>query len=97
MTVGMRVVCIDGKFPIDASKYYVAFPIEGVVYTIRSVSLGCNWRGEAGEVCVHLREIINPKSSKSPYPERGFNAERFRPLEEITEHEEKQDFDLISV
>jgi hypothetical protein len=26
--------------------------------------------------------LENPKSTTAPFPERGFNAERFRPLED---------------
>jgi hypothetical protein len=33
-------------------------------------------------VCLYLIGLENPKSTTPPYPERGFNAERFRPLED---------------
>jgi hypothetical protein len=87
MIVGQKVVCVDDKFPLEVNKFYVALPKAGKTYTIRSVTVGVNWKGEPGEVCVHLREIINPKSSTPPYPERGFNAERFRPLDELPPEE----------
>ena len=97
MIVGQKVVCVDGKFPLGIEQFYVALPKEGETYTVRSVCVGVNWKGEAGEVAIHLVELINPRSDKPPYPERGFNAERFRPLEEMTETEEQHDADLVSV
>ncbi len=99
MTTGSRVVCVDDEFPLEASKHYICFPKAGVVYTIRNVELGCNWQGEPGEVAVLLREIVNPKSSKAPFRERAFNAERFRPLEALTETdvEAMRKGDLVAV
>ena len=38
-------------------------------------------------------ELLNPCSDKPPYPERGFKAERFRPLE--TDTEENFEFDDV--
>lgn len=91
MTVGSKVVCIDDKFPLEASKFYVALPKEGVVYVIRNMSIGVDWHGEPGEVVVHLVGLYNPKSNKSPFPERGFNAMRFRPLEETLERNKQNE------
>jgi len=76
------VVCVDGKFPLGIEKLYTALPKEGVTYVIRDVQLGVNWKAEPGEVCLYLIGLENPKSTTAPYPERGFNAERFRPLED---------------
>ena len=84
MMTGQKVVCVDGKFPMGIEKFYDALPQEGVTYTVRDVSLGINFQGEEGEVAITLVELINPCSSTPPYPERGFKAERFRPLEEET-------------
>lgn len=83
MIVGQKVVCVDDKFPIGTEKYYTSLPQKDVTYVIRNVSIGVNWMGEAGEVCLHLIGIVNPKSDRPPFPERGFNSERFRPLDEI--------------
>ena len=85
MMTSQKVVCVDDVFPPAAKELYVALPVAGRVYVIRNVELGCNWKGEAGEVCLLLIGIHNPRSSKSPFRERGFNAERFRPMEEKTE------------
>src|SRR3954453_23331553 len=87
MTVGSKVVCIDDKFPLGIEKFYVALPKAGVVYVIREMSVGISLQGEEGEICVLLVGLNNPRSNKPPFPERGFKAERFRPLEELTEEE----------
>jgi hypothetical protein len=34
------------------------------------------------EIVVYLKDMPNPNSSTPPYPERGFNQERFREIEE---------------
>ena len=66
-------------------------PIKGVTYTIRDLVPGIDPSGEAGEMCVYLVELINPCSDTPPYPERGFKAERFRPLETDVETEGETD------
>ena len=85
MMVGQKVVCVDDKFPLEVSKFYTALPKANQVYVIRQVSIGVNWKGEEGEVCLLLVGLTNPRSTVPPYPERGFNAERFRPLDELKE------------
>lgn len=96
MRVGQRVVCADAKFPPGIETLYTALPFQDGVYTIRKVLIGCDWQGEAGEVCVYLQELHNPKSSKPPFPERGFNSLRFRPMEEKTETETASNPEAIS-
>jgi hypothetical protein len=91
MISGQKVVCIDDKFPIGIEKFYTALPKAGIVYVIRDVCLGVNWKAEPGEISVTLLGLHNPKSNKPPFPERGFKAERFRPLEEKTEEIEKEE------
>lgn len=86
MIVGQKVVCVDGKFPDAVLELYTALPVEGTVYVIRAVKLGVNWQSEPGEVCLYLIGLNNPCSNVPPYPERGFNSERFRPLEEVQEN-----------
>lgn len=92
MMTGQKVVCIDDKFPEDIWRFYDLLPVAGVTYVIRDVQLGVNWKGEAGEVAVTLVGIANPCSDMPPYPERGFNAERFRPLEDDRIKESKENF-----
>jgi hypothetical protein len=83
MEVGQKVVCIDDNFPKAVTLFYKSLPKKGQVYVIRDVVLGVNWKGEAGEVCIYLIGLNNPRSKTPPFPERGFNSERFRPLEEM--------------
>jgi hypothetical protein len=86
---GQHVVCIDGKFDTKIKKFYTALPVEGVSYVVRGSTVGISPEMQDGELCVYLTGLQNPCSSKPPYRERGFKAERFRPLEEMTEEEIK--------
>ncbi|NJK91512.1 MAG: hypothetical protein HC904_06625 [Blastochloris sp.] len=104
MMAGQKVVCVDDKFPLGIEKFYTALPKQGITYVIRDVTLGVNMKGEEGEVCLYLIGLENPKSTTPPFPERGFNAERFRPLEddrlkesERIEAEAEQDEELEEV
>ena len=90
MTVGSKVVCVDDKFPLGIEKFYTSLPKAGVVYVIREMSVGISLQGEEGEVCVLLVGLNNPRSNKPPFPERGFKAERFRPLDELKEKSARQ-------
>ena len=82
---GTIVVCVDDRFTTDIKKFYWKLPVAGVTYTIRELVPGVDPAGEMGEMCVYLVELLNPCSDAEPYPERGFKAERFRPLETDTE------------
>lgn len=84
---GQHVVCIDGKFDTSVKQFYTALPVEGVSYVVRGVTVGISPRGEEGELAVYLTGLQNPCSNKPPFRERGFKAERFRPLEEMTAEE----------
>jgi len=84
---GQKVVCVDDVFPAGIQKFYWKLPVKGVTYTVRDLIPGIDTSGEPGEMCVYLVELINPCSDKPPYPERGFKAERFRPLETDIETE----------
>lgn len=81
MQVGSKVVCVDANFPKELAQFYWRFPIEGTIYQIRDMGVGVSINGEPGEVYVLLEGIENPRSTQVPYPERGFNAERFRQIE----------------
>lgn len=83
MQVGQKVVCINDTFDPLIASLYVTLPKKWVTYVIRDVILGINAKGEPGEVCIYLLGMHNPKSNTPPFPERGFNAERFRPLDEV--------------
>lgn len=89
MRTGSKVVCIDDRFPPEASKLFNCLPIQDRIYQIRSMEIGVNWKGEAGEVAVLLEGLINPCSTTPPNRERGFNQERFM---EIQEPEDVENF-----
>ena len=76
-----KVVCIDDQFDLSIKKFYWKLPVKNVTYTIRDLVPGCDPSGGLGEMCVYLVELINPCSDAPPYPERGFKAERFAPLQ----------------
>jgi len=82
MVVGQKVVCVDDVFPPEVAQFYAALPKKDATYVIRNVVMGVNWKAEPGEVCLYLVGLNNPLSDKPPFPERGFNSERFRPLNE---------------
>ena len=84
---GQKVVCIDDKFDPNIVVYYTALPKENTVYVVRGVTCGIAPDNKTDEICVYLIGLVNPKSNVAPYRERGFRAERFRPLEELTEDE----------
>ena len=110
MKVGAKVVCVDDVFPGSIKKFYTALPVKGRTYTVREVTLGReklavvkdgqvvpNGASEAGvTVRILLRELVNPLD---PFhrggAELGFNAERFREIEE--EHAEEHREESIAV
>jgi hypothetical protein len=87
MIDGTKVVCIDDNFPPAVYRHYVALPEEGKTYVLRAVRPGIGYNLKP-EISVLLVGIVNPCSDKPPHPERGFNIERFRPLEEIQQENE---------
>ncbi len=106
---GQKVVCIDDKFPNWAVAIYDNLPDKDKTYTVRQVMIGCNpvgvdpnskglshpkFIGKA-EVTILLVEITN-KTHEVSKREPGFVAERFRPLEEISEEEIMKTKDVIT-
>ena len=96
---GQKVVCIDDVFAPPIAALDLALPKKDAVYVVRSVSVGISPEGSEGEIAITLISLKNPRSSKAPHPERGFNAMRFRSLEEIQESISKEsslkDYDLV--
>ena len=80
--IGDKVVCVDDKFPPDISKLYDALPVKDTTYVVRDIRLGINLTME-GDVSVLLIGLVNPKADSKANLERGFRADRFRPLEEL--------------
>jgi hypothetical protein len=86
--IGDKVVCVDDKFPPDISKLYDALPVKDTTYVVRDIRLGINLTLE-GDVSVLLIGLVNPKADSKANLERGFRADRFRPLEEM-QNEKKE-------
>lgn len=81
---GQKVVCVDDKFAPAALRWLVQLPVEGKVYVVRDVKIGFSLvkRGKRkGGVRVLLVGLVNPEAKDGQ--EHGFNAERFRLLEEV--------------
>lgn len=87
MRQGSKVVCINDQFPTEILPFYTNLPIKDRTYIVRDLGIGVALNGEAGEVVVYLEAMPNPCSTTAPFPERGFNAERFRELEPPAEVE----------
>jgi len=101
MQVGKKVVCVDDVFPRAVVALYQQLPSKGTQYTVREVTLGRekiavikngeivrNGSSDQGNtVRLLLVELRNPPDPLHPAAELGFNAERFR---EIDEHEETE-------
>src|SRR5277367_5951943 len=81
-SIGDKVVCVDDKFPPDISNLYDALPVKDSTYVVRDIRLGINLTLE-GDVSVLLVGLVNPKADSTANLERGFRADRFRPLEEL--------------
>ena len=82
--IGDKVVCVDDKFPPDIGKLYDALPVKDSTYVVRDIRLGINLTME-GDVSVLLIGLVNPKADSKSALERGFRADRFRPLQELRE------------
>jgi hypothetical protein len=82
--IGDKVVCVDDKFPLDIGKLYDALPVKDSTYVVRDIRLGINLTLE-GDVSVLLIGLVNPKADSKSALERGFRADRFRPLQELRE------------
>jgi hypothetical protein len=98
MQVGNKVVCIDDTFHPVVHASYFQLPRIDETYTIRAVYIG---RGveTPHEIGLLLEELSNPLQTLKggATAELGFNAERFRLLDEmqvsreLEHHGEKQD------
>lgn len=97
MKVGSKVVCVDDVFPSLIRELYEQLPVKGKTYTVREVTLGREKvavfkdgkpvENGASEESVTVRillvELVNPPDPfHRDLHELGFNAERFREVEE---------------
>ena len=85
-----KVVCVNGRFPLDIGKLYDELPKEGSTYTIRDIVPGIGLSGDEGEIAVYLCEIKGPLNAHGI--ERRFRADRFAPLTTATETAEEEMF-----
>lgn len=92
---GQKVVCVDDSFTESIKRFYTALPVKDVIYVVRGMTVGVSPKLEEGELCVYLVGLVNPCSSKAPYMERGFKAERFVPLEGLPPMEEPRVEELV--
>jgi hypothetical protein len=110
MQVGKQVVCINDTFTDQIRAIYHELPVKGVTYTIRETSLGreklAHFKGgkivpggaseESVTVRLLLKELSNPPDPMhTGENELGFNAERFRELDETSESETKVESDEL--
>jgi hypothetical protein len=92
MKEGQKVICVDDSAPSHLRMHYTSWIKKGTVYVIRGVFLGVDYQtSSAGEVGVYLLGVHNPKSTTSPFPERGFNSLRFRPIDEMPVRVKKEE------
>lgn len=94
---GEKVVCINDNFPAAVRALYTELPAKGRTYTVRDCELGRakmtgdkqrGWGSATWKVL--LVEIVNGVDPSTTGPrggnsELGFLADRFKPLEEVTD------------
>lgn len=86
--IGQKVVCINDSFEDWVLKLYTCLPKKDAVYVVRDVRIGATFeKGERkGAISLLLVGLVNPSvPSNSSLAERGFNAERFRSLDQMRE------------
>lgn len=88
---GDHVICIDARFHPTIACLYKALPRQDEHYVVRDVLLGMTYssKGKEGTVRLLLVGLHNPLAGKSKDTERGFNAERFRKLDEMKTQQTK--------
>ena len=77
---GQKVACVNDKFPEWVKQYFPKLPVKDNIYTIRDIVPGTTNGKMEGELAVYLEEIQGTINDFGI--ERGFNAERFAPLQE---------------
>ena len=90
--VGQRVVCINGRFHPLVWEWADHVPVEGDVYTVRSVRTGTCPVDESYGPAIWLEELLNPRTGF--WSEVCFSTWRFAPLEEALSAEEAVDQEL---
>src|ERR1041385_4655819 len=88
--IGDKVVCIDANFFDGVKALYKQLPVQDQTYVVRDMRIGVAMVAgcplvKTGEVSTLLIGVVNPKSTASPFHERGFAGWRFMPLQEWNE------------
>lgn len=82
LDIGQKVVCINDTFDPITKGLYAALPVKGQTYVIRDLELGIGIGAErVPKVSLKLVGLINPPGPPPASRERGFDSDRFRPLE----------------
>ncbi len=89
MIKGQKVVCVDDSVSAIVRSLYTQWIKKGTTYVIREVILGSKFNPKTnshseGEICLLLVGIENPCSPPPHSAPRGFNSERFRPIEDLS-------------
>jgi hypothetical protein len=88
-SVGQKVVLVDDRWPDAARALYTAFPVKGPAYVVRAVLDGVHV--DTLMMDCHVKQVpallligvTNPRNNNGK--ERGFDARRFRAIQEKTE------------
>lgn len=81
-TKDQRVICVNADIHPSLWEYVKPLRKDGI-YMIRDVVPGISPFGEEGNVTVYLHEIHNTINEHGI--ERGYNSERFAPIQEQDE------------
>lgn len=95
--LGQKVVCVDASYYPHVRGLYDSWIKHGKAYVIRDIRLGIEPDCRTGAVSVLLEGIVNPPSEGRSKIERGFNAERFRALEESDQTEPKTETETATM
>lgn len=94
---GQSVICINDSFAAWALVLYDNLPKKNVRYTIRTVSMGRSDAQDTGiDSMVESVTLVEIKNGPDPHYKGGvqelqFNANRFRPIEELKDVKQKKE------
>jgi hypothetical protein len=109
--IGQKIVCINDNFedlvgtpngPVPLKTLYTQLPVKNQTYVVRDVRAGVNAKGQ-GKESLLLVGLNNPPCEKNgqprpltPMTERGFDGDRFRPLDALKEEWRVAEKDAIA-
>ncbi len=89
---GLRVICINDRFPVQVLEWASNLPRQGQIYTIQSIQWGKCLYTRRPTLGFFLHELPNP-----PHFGFGFRADRFAPLlEKLDEACQAKALELIA-